>query len=370
MSGTGPIPVAATPAMIPGMPPPPAWTLRPYQTGDEYELVELFQQVFGKTITPEYWRWKLKHRTTPVENVWVAVHGQQPVFHYAGIPVQMCLPGGQQTVMVAVDAMTDPAFRRQGLLSAGARVSHSIWQDAGIPFVLGLPNEQYGSRTAFLGWQSLFPLKWLIRPLHPERTLARRLHWAPLSQLPLLSYAWNWVWDSQMQVDKQVHIRSIRRAGQECDIVWQRCQTEATITVIRDSAWLNWRYLSAPGFDYQLLIAERDGQPLGYLVYRIQKNTLNTFGFIADLVTKRSEQSVRHALLTHALQHLRTQGVEAVATLAVPHTWLYRVFRQAGFLLSWGSFDVSLIPLQPALPLKTLHTAHNWHVSGGDFDIL
>lgn len=368
----GSIPPTATPDMGQGMPTSPSpvasWTIRPYQTGDEQALIQLFQQVFGRTITLEYWRWKLKQRTSPVENVWLAEHEKQPIFQYAGIPIQIRLPEGSQTVMVAVDGMTAPAFRRQGVLTAGVQHAHTIWRQAGIPFVLGLPNEQWGSRIAALGWEKLFPLQWLIRPLRPETTLARRLRYAPLSQYTLLSRAWNRLWD--LKASAQVHIRPLQRAGHECDAVWHYCQAEAEITIIRNSAWGNWRYFDPPGLNYQMLLAERAGQPQGYVVYRVQKNALNTFGFIAELLARKSDTDVWRALIQQAIQRLQTAGVEAVATLAVPHTWLYRVFRQAGFVFSWGSFDVSLVPLQPSLPLPSLRNPQNWHLSGGDFDVL
>ena len=41
--------------------------------------------------------------------------------------------------------MTDPEYRRQGILTAIARLAYDTWRKAGIPFVLGLPNEQWGS---------------------------------------------------------------------------------------------------------------------------------------------------------------------------------------------------------------------------------
>jgi len=50
-----------------------AWHIRPYRSGDERALVALWNQAFRGPMTEEYWRWKVKGRPTPVENVGVAV---------------------------------------------------------------------------------------------------------------------------------------------------------------------------------------------------------------------------------------------------------------------------------------------------------
>src|SRR5262245_52988059 len=99
--------------------PAPAWDIRPYQPGDETELVPLFEQVFGRSISPEYWRWKLKGRPAPVESVWVAFAADdgRVIGQYAGIPVEVKLGGTVLPAMVSVDTMTAPDFRRRGILT-------------------------------------------------------------------------------------------------------------------------------------------------------------------------------------------------------------------------------------------------------------
>ena len=70
--------------------------MRPYQPGDERDLVALFQRVFGRPLTETHWRWKLKQLPSPVENVWLAVaQNGNPIFQYAGIPVRYHLPIGE-----------------------------------------------------------------------------------------------------------------------------------------------------------------------------------------------------------------------------------------------------------------------------------
>lgn len=351
-------------------PPPPDWTIRPYQPGDEAHLVRLFEQSFGHAITEDHWRWKLKHLPSPVENVWVAVHDGTPIFQYGGIPCRFHLPGGEQVAMISVDGMTAPAFRRRGILTHTGRFLFDTWQNAGIPFTLGLPNEQWGSRTQALGWKALFPLQWLVRPLRPTTLLARRLHVPFLAHRAFPNTLWNRFWNRTLSLDPTVDVRPVDEAGSAFDHLWRACAPDITISVVRDHAWVTWRYLAAPSIDYRVLLATRARQPVGYLAYRIKETLKGKLGFIAEVFTPRTEERGRATLVRHALEALQGEAVDAVFTLATPKTPLFRFFRRAGFVFSPGTFTVQMIPLATPLPIETFRNPHNWHLTGGDFDVV
>ncbi len=352
---------------------PPAqqnWTIRPYQPGDEQTVVRLFDRVFGHPITEAHWRWKLKHLPSPVENVWLAIHEGQPIFHYGGIPCRFHLPTGEQIAMISVDGMTAPEFRRRGVLTHVGRFIYDTWRDAGIPFTLGLPNEQWGSRTKALGWEALFPFRWLIRPLRPATLLAHRLGVPALARLRPLDTVWNRSWDHFIKPDPTVSIESVRQAGPDFDRLWEACAPEIKVSVVRDSQWVQWRYLSAPSQHYRVLLARRAQQPVGYLAYRIKDTPQVKLGFIADLFTPPTERKGRATLLNRVLLRMQAEQVEAVFTLTIPKTPLVCTFRRAGFVFSRGAFSVQMVPLASDLPMEMFRNPKNWHLAGGDFDVV
>ena len=346
------------------------WTIRPYQPGDEQAVVRLFDRVFGHAITEAHWRWKLKQLPSPVENVWLALHEDQPIFHYGGIPCRFHLPTSEQIAMVSVDGMTAPEFRRRGVLTQAGRFIFDTWREAGIPFTLGLPNEQWGSRTTALGWEVLFPFRLLVRPLRPTSILAHRLGLPALARSRLLDAGWNRAWAPFVKPDPSVSIESVRHAGPDFDRLWAACMPEIKVSVVRDSQWVQWRYLSAPSQDYRVLLARRAQQPIGYLAYRIKDRPQGKLGFIAALFTSPTEHKGRATLLNHALAGMQADAVEAVFTLAIPKTPLYRAFRRAGFIFSRGAFTVQMVPLASGLPMETFRNPQNWYLVGGDFDVV
>jgi hypothetical protein len=348
-----------------------SWTIRPYRAGDERALTALFGRVFGRAISEEHYRWKLRQPPTPVENVWLAVDdGDTPIFHYAGIPTRYRLPGGEVSAMISVDTMTAPEFQRRGLLSAVGRAVYDTWRAAGVAFVIGLPNERWGSRAGALGWEPLFDLQWLARPLRPEAILARRLRMPLLARLTPIGAAWNALWRLRLRRDPAVRVRLVERAGPEFDRLWRRCGMDTAASLVRDATWVNWRYLDAPAFDYRVLLAERDGQPVGYAAYRVEARVAGVAGFVAELFAAQADAPTRRTLIAETLAALRQAGADNAVTLAVPGSPLERDLRGAGFLYSRGAFGVQIVPLDPELPLGVLRDPQSWNMAGGDFDVI
>jgi len=346
------------------------WIIRPYRPGDEHDLVTLFDRAFGHAITEAHWRWKLKGLPSPVENVWLAVHDDKPIFHYGGIPCRFHLPGGEQIAMISVDGMTAPEFRRRGVLTEVGRFVYDTWRDAGIPFTIGLPNEQWGSRTQALGWEPLFPFQWLVRLLRPATAAARRLGLPAPALLHPAERLWDRLWHRKTQPDAAVEVHRVDQADAAFDQVWQTCRPDLRISIVRDSQWVNWRYLAAPEVDYRVLLAVRAGRPVGYLAYRIKDTPRARLGFVAEVFTPLAEARGRATLLHHLVRALHAEDVDAILTLAVPQTPLFRAFRQAGFVFSRRAFTVQMIPFDPALPMSFFRNPRHWYLAGGDFDVV
>lgn len=358
------------PEIRPPASPDPDWTLRPLRPGDEAPVAELFERAFARPFDPAHWRWKLGYSSSPVENVWLAVdRGGRPVFHYGGIPCRVDLPGGSRRAMVSVDAMTDPAYQRRGVLTSCATAVFESWRAAGIDLTLGLPNERYGSRTQALGWRPLFPLAWRIRPLNLERILARRLRLPGLSLLSPLSDLWNHAWDLPGRRDPSIEIDVVEDAGEEFDAFEEARRGEVEISIARGSRWLRWRYLSHPSRGYRLIAARRSGRLAGYLAYRLDDAGEDRVGYVAELVSPR-DRAASKALLAAALAKSRAAGAIAVLSLAVPGTDLHRTFRRAGFVLTRGAFMVHCVPFIPDLDLEALRDPRRFQVQGGDFDVI
>ncbi len=354
------------------------WYIRPYRESDEAQLVSLFASVFGRHRSVGWWRWKLKGLPAPVENVWVAVSETdgQVVGQYAGIPVRLQSRGVVRDVMVSVDTMTAPDFRRRGVLSALGTAAYASWAQAGVAAVLGLPNEQWGSRTVALGWVRLFPLAWMRVLLRWERVA--RSGRVPAAIRPgavllasLASRPRREVWRRHLaRTAEGIEVREIKFAGAEVDDIWSSVSPQYANLLVRDSKWVNWRYLQAHDGAYKTLIAYAGGEPAGYLAYRWAEEGERLTGYLADLFTAPGAKRVASALMLGALDDLWVRGAGAVLATASPGSALDGLLRLGGFRRGRGAFSFDMAPLDPRLDVAWLSKPQNWMLTGGDFDVV
>lgn len=346
-----------------------SYVIRPYRVGDETGLVELFQRAYGRPITVEHWRWKLKGQASAVENVWLAVSGDKPVFQYAGIPTRFQLGQSPANIMVSVDTMTAPEFRRRGLLTRVAGHVYAGWRESGISFVIGLPNEQWGSRTGALGWRRLFPLQWLVRPLRPEAIIADKLKFPALKYATAPAWLWNRVLSRRVRRDPAIQIEPLRYANDAFDVIWENCKSDWMFSTVRDREWVNWRFLTSPARAYELMIAWRAGKPVGYSAHTLVESEQRTVAYLVDLFAARTDHATRDTLLCELIAKLRTTQAVALCTLAVPRTPCFQWLRRAGFFPR-HAFSLEMVPMSAHLSTNLLQDPNNWNLTGADFDVV
>lgn len=340
--------------------------MRAYEPGDEPAIATLFSRTFGRPLREPHWRWKLKTQASPVENVWLAVREGRPIFHYAGIPTRVWVQGRELAAMASVDTMTDPDFQRRGLLTEVGKRTYDAWREGGVAFVFGLPNERWGSRAQALGWRKLFPLAWLMQPLRPEAILADRLLWPSIAEADLLGSLWRRASGWRSPRDPGVATRELTRAGDELDRLWHGARGDLAVSPVRDAAWVGWRYLGPPE-PYRVLLAERNGEPVGYAAFRLVGDRLGT---LAEVFWKRPDTGAARTLLSDTLARLADAGATRVVTLAVPGSGYHGLLRCAGFLRRKARFSVEMVPLAADLPQDVLDRADSWCLFGGDFDVI
>jgi Acetyltransferase (GNAT) domain len=351
------------------LPPVGEFFFRPYRAGDERELSTLFNRTFAAFQTEGEWRWKLGQRDEPIDNVWIATVDGRPVFQYAGIPTTFRLGRSSARIMVSVDTMTAPEYRRRGLLTQVGKLAYEAWRREGVAFVMGLPNEQWGSRAPALGWRPLFSLQWMVRPIHPEVIFARRLKIPILKRATGLARAWSAFYGRRMPIDAQVGISSVRNADHSFDSLWNESQSDWHFSAVRDRRWVQWRFRSEPKHTYELNLAERSGRPTGYSAHRVLVVGGRTVAQLADLFAGRDDFATRNILLGKLIRSLHADGVEALSTLAVPGTTHFKWLRHLGFIPS-HAFTVQIVPLRPDLPMNQLRDPNLWNLSGADFDVI
>ncbi|PYO62513.1 MAG: hypothetical protein DMD28_05405 [Gemmatimonadetes bacterium] len=348
----------------------PTWHVRPYRLGDERALVALWAEAFNRPMTEAHWRWKVKGRPTPVENVGIAVAADdRPIFQFVGIPCPAVVLGAPRTVMVGADVVTAREFRRRGVFTTAAHRLFDSWREAGIALVLGLANDRWGSRAEALGYERYFELRWRIRFLRPERILARKAHLPALARLRGLGNLWNRAWDLVPPGAGGITVRPLVSAAPDIDTIWERGARHVATSLVRDRPWVEWRYCNPPDGDYRLTLAERAGSPVGYAACRVVQMDGRTSVRLAEIFAPGDPMALR-ALVRDVVTRAAVEDADVVVTLAVPGSHMDRELRRAGFLFCPGAYRLEAIRLDPTIPPALLRDPRGWWLAGGDFDVV
>lgn len=308
-----------------------------------------------------------------MDNAWVAEAGERIVGQYAGTPMPFKLSDARLRILHVCDVMTAPDYRRQGVLSDVGSAATAAWTESGAAFVIGLHYGGWGSPREGLGWEPMFRLIWLWRPLAPARVLARRFRLPdPLLQpVAAAGRSWNWWWNGRLRrAATGVAVEEVGRPGPAFDALWHSLAGAYEALIVRDRKWVTYRYAGAPGFAYRTLLARRSGRPTGYLVFRVTGDEARTTGWIVDLFVHPDDGATRAALLLSALRKMEEAGADTARVLLGEGTSLVGALYRAGFLPARGAYDASIVPLAEKMTHPALRDPRRWFTLAGDYDAI
>lgn len=346
----------------------PRWQVRPFREEDTPGLLALYRLVFKRDRSEAEFRWKLLSHAEPIDTIWVADINGTIVGQHAGIPMHVKLGDREVLAVHAVEAMTHPDYRKEGMLTELGGALYSRWRDQGCPFIMGLPHAGWGSRAHVLGYREAFKLRWLSRPLDPVGFIASTLGFRSPAQSAPISGDWDYQFPAQR--GQGISVARVQTAREEFDALWRTTSGSYPNSVVRDASWVQWRYLDAPGAGFKVLIARRGGDPAGYAAYRRVKIGDRNIGRIADVFSAPGDRRVVRALVRVACADLRAGGADSVACLMTANSALHSAMRGLGFLLNRGEYDASFIPLAGDLEWASISDRRTWLLTGGDFDVI
>ena len=202
-------------------------TIREYNKDDEYHIIQLFRDIFGREMTIDEWRWKYTGQGN--EKVCSAVmvnEHNHVVGHYGGIPFRMIHYGREMTGIATCDVMIMSQYRGIGRL----KKLHDFFVDShvrnGVTMFYGFPTE----KTLLLPLEKKGLYERVEPVLEASKDLsAQKDRINPLYRLVLLSFD-----------------------DQRIDDIWVSVRENFELAVIRDRDYFDWRYKRNPLFSYEI----------------------------------------------------------------------------------------------------------------------
>ena len=276
------------------------YDIRPYRPGDEEGIVACFNEVFGaedpdfEPRTMAEWRWAFDANPAG-KRIWVAEHAGRIVAQCAALPFRVRIDGRESSITQGVDSMVLPAHRA-GLRRPG------LFVNTAIPFFREFKGP--GKDVLHYGW----PVEpaWRIGKtfLGYEIVRTQPIHYRPPGEGPR---------------ELPAGVQRLRRFDEDVLALWERCAAGWGLSVIRDAAYLNWRFFDNPRHDYHVLAVRRGERLAGYAVFRKADSPRPNSGLLMDWLVPEDDAQCAELLREAVLAQARLDGAESV--LAVFPDW-------------------------------------------------
>jgi len=301
--------------------------------------------------------------------------------HCAAVPVRCKIGSGVHAASVAVNGMTHPDFRGRGIFFRlyGEITAQSA--KSGIVLTFGFPNSNsLGSCLRHLNYREIGELPlWILpfdlSPILASQNATRGAIWriAGRAGTPFLRLG-----QAILRPRRACAALKIEKAaefGPEFEAFWDDVKAGYGNCLVRDPAYLNWRFAHHPSRDYEILAARANGRLVGYLVGRQVKIEDLIWGMIVDLlIADTAEGKAAAAALTDAYcREARASGASLAGTLIPKTSPAAKALRRLGFLvcpqrLLPRRFPILLSWNGPETAPGDIFDASAWFITLGDYD--
>lgn len=329
-----------------------------------------FGECFERNGTPrrlDALRWQYLENPTCELFVDLAVSGERIAGIYAVQPALVRVRGAQMLAAQSVDTLVDADFRGRGLFTKTAEAVYERLRQHDAAFVYGFPNAN--SASGFfgkLGWSSLDPVPFLVRPLRTafvasKLPLGRWLRQLPDVRLPILGPS----------LKPTQELRPVLEFGPELDELWKRFSSNVMVAVDRTPGYLRWR-LGRPGARYKCFGVFEGAQLVAFSAHTTVDKHGGRIGYVIELLHNPGRREVGAALLVECIRGMASDGADAVLAWSFRHSPNANAYAKAGFVplpdrLRPIELHIGVRPLDESLS-DVLIDRRNWYISYCDSD--
>lgn len=347
----------------------PTCTARPATLNDLEGVAELLGRVFGKRRNADELRRKFTGCIGRLTGSVVLTYDGRIAGFLGQIPVRLRVAEREVPAVQGADMAVLQDHRRLDAFLTMIDASVRALQAEAVEVAYGTAN---GDATAvvaeLLGQKQLARAPLLVRPIGagaartaPAVRLAARVIDACDGTTARGDSRLGW------------RVNRLERFDARFDSFWHMVRDDYRVQVVRDAAYLNWRYVDAPGAVYErICIEDPSGRVQGYAVLGVRRRGAQLRGCIADLVTARQGSArLARRLVREAVAWFRARGADIGEAWAFPHTHLRAALVRRGFIprrTGQGGLHAGALSLPARPAMAAVEQERSWFLSLGDSD--
>lgn len=168
--------------------------------------------------------------------------------------------------------------------------------------------------------------------------------------------------------NKQITIKEIKRFDQSFDDLFDKTSASIGISVVRDSRYLNWRFIEKPFINYSRFAAYDLEQNLeGYMVVHAESNNNQIRGKIIDFMVLSDRSDVFNALIKASCDRLIENDAEYIQIITSNVSAIQSLYKN-GFNKSKSPFRFMVVNWEKEFEKEFIQDIHNWYITESDAD--
>lgn len=294
---------------------------------------------------------------------------------YVVWPIQFQVFGKKNKCVCSLNTLTNKKYRGQKIFTKLAEITYKNATEQSYLLCYGVPNpNSYPGFIKKLKFHELGTIPLMLKPLCPSQMVSEYIGNDILGKLCKPTNVLFRV--EQNKKLEQVEFRKITKDNISIiDIFWENVSKKYPIMTIRDSAFVNFRYLSMPRRTYYPYIALDKGKPVCFAVGRIMQVAGMQCGMLADFIYQDGFEYVAQELVKHIIVDMKKNGASLAGCLMFEHTKEYKILKKLGFIRCPKIFEPQPFPLivrkfDNTMEDEKLLNCKNWFFTMGDYDVI
>ncbi len=345
--------------------------IRKLEERDLKYLPAIYKTVFGVDKDMAFWRWKYYANPAGAHIMAVGVEAQsgRVVGQVGAIPTWLMIDGQKVLGAQTCDIVILPEFQKGGPFFRLHDCATQLLSPAGVKIVFGYSiHKTLKISRRLLKFQSVFPVRRLVRVLDPGEFLRKKAAPAPLARVlgKVSGALMHMVHSTDVTLPEGFRISEIKRFDERFDRLLKSVSSRVKVMLYKDSAYLNWRYVDCPSVNYRVFAIEKGDVVVGFTVVAVLNEDMRR-GYILELLSD-PEIDVTGVLINRAVNYCYDEKADSVNSWLREDSHAWEVMRHKGFAVKETNHNLIVRWEREDAPPVDVTDAAMWDISIGDSD--
>ena len=335
-------------------------------------LTALYRTVFNIEREESFWRWKYFQNPAGEHMLMAAIKPDsgQVIGTVGTIPIDMALDGRKVLGAQACDIVILPEYQKGGPFFKLHKMNKQESLDRGVNLLFGFSVEKtLKISVRLLKFKDIFPIRRLVKVLDPTHYIQQmvRVAWVAKLSGKFSRHLLKTFTSTRIQLPQGYSLKEVSSFDVRYDALMKVLAGKTKIMVYKDSAYLNWRYVDCPIFDYRIFAVESDDNIAGYAVVSIQDEEIRR-AYILEMIAAPDRQDVMKPLLNQVIRHCFDAKADTINAWAMEHSPAWNLERSKGFKVKETAHNLIARPHFDDDSLMDVTDSKLWDISLGDSD--